>query len=129
MDRKFLEEKGLDEEAIDEIIAEHEKLMDELRVELEAKISEKEEEMEELRRDFDIDRELTGLGARNHKAVKALLDKEALRTGDPEELVKQLEKIRRENGYLFAGSNTPVATGPTAPRTEKSFGFKFTGVR
>ena len=124
MDRKFLEEKGLDEEVIDEIIAEHEKLMDELRVELEAKISEKEEEMEELRRDFDIDRELTGLGAR-----KALLDKEALRTGDPEELVKQLEKIRRENGYLFAGSNTPVATGPTAPRTEKSFGFKFTGVR
>ncbi len=131
MNREFLEERGIGDEVIGEILAEHQRLVDELKAEMESRLSDKEREMEDLRTDFAIDRELTGLGARNLKAVKALLDMEALRSGENglDGLGEQLEKIRRENGYLFADRNTPVVTGPTAPRTNDGFGFRFTGVR
>ena len=130
MNREFLEGKGLSEEVIDEIMAEHELGLGEMRAELEEQLAAKDEELKGLRTGYAIDMELAGLGAKNFKAVKALLDMEAL---DPDEgiqgLREQLEQIRRENSYLFEDPQVPVVVGPTAPKTEKGFGFKFTGVR
>lgn len=130
MNREFLEEKGLSEEVIDEIMAEHERCLGESRAELEEQLSAKDEELKGLRTDFAVERELIGLGAKNLKAVKALLDMDTLDLeAGAEGLREQLETIRRENGYLFADPQVPVVVGPTAPKTEKGFGFKFTGVR
>ena len=131
MNREFLEQKGLSEELIDEILAEHERCVEELRTEFAGQLSAKEEELSELRTEHAIEKELTGLGAKNLKAVKALLDMDALKNGEnsAEELARQLELIRRENGFLFSDPKVPVVTGPTAAKADKGFGFKFTGLR
>lgn len=120
MDREFLEQKGLSGEVIDEILAE-----------FAGQLSAKDEELSRLQTEFAIERELMGLGAKNFKAVKALLDMEALKNAEDgaEELARQLEQIRQENGFLFSDPHTPVVTGPTAVKADKGFGFKFTGVR
>ncbi len=126
MNMEFLTGLGLDDETAGRIMAEHES---DVR-ELEGRLNDRDRQMDELRLDGDIDRELTGLGARNLRAARALLDMEALRaSADREaELLAQLEEIRRENGYLFRDGHTPVVSGPTA-RAERGFGFRFTGVR
>ena len=130
MNREILQQMELSEEVINEIMAEHERSLGEMRAELEDQLSAKDEELKELRTGYAIDMELAGLGAKNFKAVKALLDMEALDLSEGVEgLREQLEQIRRENGYLFADPQIPVVVGPTAPKTEKGFGFKFTGVR
>lgn len=130
MNAEFLQGLGLGEEIIDRIMAEYENDMTALRRELEERISAGEREMEEMRTDFAIERELTGLGAKNLKAARALLDMDALRASEDSraELIRQLEEIRRDNGYLFRDGRPFVAAGPTA-RAERGFGFKFTGVR
>ena len=126
MNMEFLTGLGLDDETAGRIMAEHES---DVR-ELEGRLNDRDRQMDELRLDGDIDRELPGLGARNLRAARALLDMEALRaSADREaELLAQLEEIRRENGYLFRDGHTPVVSGPTA-RAERGFGFRFTGVR
>ena len=131
MSMEFLQELGLGEEAAGQIMAEFEKALQAVHQELEERLAAREREMEELRTDFAVDKELTGLGAKNLKAVKALLDMDALRASEDSqaELTRQLEEIRRENGYLFKDGRLPVAAGPTSARTGKGFGFKFTGVR
>ena len=130
MNMEFLQQMGLSEEVINEIMAEHERNLGELRAELEGQLSAKDEELKELRTGYAIDMELAGLGAKNFTAVKALLDMDNLDLeAGVEGLKEQLEQIRRENDYLFADPQTPVVVGPTAPKTEKGFGFKFTGVR
>ena len=131
MNREFLEEKGLSEEVIEAILAEHENAVAQLQEGFAAELSAKDAELEELRTEFAIERELTGLGAKNLKAVKALLDMDALKNGEDRqsELARQLEEIRRDNSYLFGTPGIPVVTGPTAAGAGKGFGFKFTGVR
>ena len=127
---EFLQQLELGEEVINEIMAEHERCLGELRAELEGQLSARDEELKELRTGDAIDMERAGLGAKNFKAVKALLDMEALDLSEGVEgLREQLEQIRRENSYLFTDPQTPGVVGPTAPKTEKGFGFKFTGVR
>ena len=131
MNREFLEEKGLSGEVIDEILTEFENAAAQLRAELTGQLSAKDEELSGLRTEFAIEKELAGLGAKNFKAVKALLDMDALKNGEDfaEELARQLEQIRQENGFLFSDPRVPVVTGPTAARADKGFGFRFTGVR
>jgi hypothetical protein len=62
-------------------------------------------------RDFDslLDSQITTFGARNSKAVKALLDIETLKASknQSEDIKKALEASKTENDYLF-GSAEPI---------------------
>jgi hypothetical protein len=69
-------------------------------------------------RDFNslLDGTITTVGAKNAKAVKALLDIEALKgsKNQSEDIKKALEAVKTENDYLF-GSEEPIrnAVKPT----------------
>lgn len=85
------------------------------REEGEALRLEKEQALEEIRRDFYLERSLTAAGAKNIKAVKALLDPAAL-TWENQELKgidSQILTLKEEAPYLFGkeavGEYTPRA--------------------
>lgn len=62
-------------------------------------------ELAKLKLDNAIDTALTAAGAKNIKAVRALLDSKSLRLGDDGKLTgfdEQLEAVRKSDGYLFA---------------------------
>lgn len=65
-------------------------------------------------RDFNdlLDGQISSLGAKNSKAVKALLDVEALKgsKNQTEDIKKALETVKTENDYLF-GSGEPIGRG------------------
>ena len=66
----------------------------------------KDAEIAALKLDYEISRALTAAGARNDKAVKALLDDAQIKLEDGKVigLDEQLEKLRADNGYLFNDS-------------------------
>jgi DNA repair exonuclease SbcCD ATPase subunit len=74
-------------------------------------------------RDFNVllDSQINALGAKNAKAVKALLDIDALKgsKNQIEDIKKALEAVKTENDYLFGSTepiNNPVRpTGGTPP--------------
>ncbi len=117
------EEKTLGaEEELEALRAENEALR--------ARVAELEAELDAARLDFAVENELRGFGAKSSKAVRALLDMGAVELADGEAkgLKEQLEKLREEHGYLFAGK-TPAVAAPTGKSRGGGFGFKFTGVR
>jgi hypothetical protein len=62
-------------------------------------------ESTQIRFDHALETALAGAGARNHKSVRALLDTQSLALAEDGSLTglsEQLEKLRRENDYLFA---------------------------
>jgi hypothetical protein len=74
-------------------------------------------------RDFNslLDSQITSVGAKNAKAVKALLDIDALKgsKNQTEDIKKALEAVKTDNDYLF-GSDEPInkgvkSTGGTPP--------------
>lgn len=64
-----------------------------------------EAELAQLRLDTAVDAALAAAGARNAKAVKALLDLSGVKLGEDGELTgwtEQLAAVRKSDGYLFA---------------------------
>lgn len=60
--------------------------------------------MENQRFEAMVDSCLTAAGARNSKAVRAMLDMEGLRASpDRENVEKALEELKASDGYLFTG--------------------------
>lgn len=119
MDREFLEGLGLEEETVEAILAEAERAA-----------AEKEAQIGKERVQEEIDREIGKQGAKSVKAVRALLDEQAI-CGENfmEELLKQLRQLKAEHGYLFENGGAPRVVAPSAAVGKKGFGFKFTGVR
>ena len=74
-------------------------------------------EMNRLKLDNAIDSALTAAGAKNIKAVRALLDSESLKLGDDGKLTgldEQLKAVRKSDSYLFVekdGDNKPSFKG------------------
>lgn len=66
-------------------------------------------EIEKLKFDFALDGALVSAKARNSKAVKALLDMENLKFADGQitGLKEQIEKVKKENDFLFEKENEP----------------------
>lgn len=64
--------------------------------------------VEAMRFDYTLEKALTAAGARNAKAVRALLDVNGLKLAEGAEeisgLKEQLEKVKGENDYLFAAA-------------------------
>lgn len=148
MQRKFLEEMGLEKEIIDKIMAENGSDIENTKKKLEAERDNYKSQLEtaqETLKSFDgvdvnelkgkitqltndleakeneyqgkladieftnaIESALTGAGAKNTKAVKALLDIESLKSSknQAEDIKKALEAVKSENDYLFV-SNEP----------------------
>lgn len=62
-------------------------------------------EMQQLKLDNAIDNALSAAGARNNKAVRALLDLSGVQLGEDGQLTgwqEQLEALQKSDGYLFA---------------------------
>ncbi len=82
-------------------------------------------EMQQLRLDNAIDGALTAAGAKNNKAVRALLDLPKVKLGEDGKLAgfdEQLAALQKSDGYLFAAAsgNTmrgfqPGASGSVPP--------------
>lgn len=127
MTREFLENLGIGEDAAAAILEESQKETRELAAQLEEEINkgnarEKEHLVEEAVRSF---------GARNVKAVKALLDIDAAEESEDFSLSlqDQLKKLKEENEFLFGDSKAPRVVGQSGKTGGNAFGFKFAGVR
>ncbi len=71
-------------------------------------------EMAKLRLDNAVDTALTSAGAKNIKAVRALLDTSGLKLGEDgklDGLTAQLEALKKSDGYLFKENEAPSFKG------------------
>ena len=92
MDRDFLQQLGLEDAAIDAVIAEHDKTVQSYHTQL-----------QQVRFDALFQNAVQRSGGRNAKAIGALLDMEQLQSDtQPEQaLEKALAQLKKENSYLF----------------------------
>lgn len=108
MDKDELLQMGLDEENAEKILLE--------RRELEA---EYEGRIEQIKRENEIENLLKESGAKNIKAVRALLEED-----DTLSIAEQLEKLKKgeDTGFLFNQNKgfAPARSGERLPDTKKS---------
>lgn len=149
MQRKFLEDLGLEKEVIDKILNENGTDLEKTKAKLEAErdnyksqletaqnalkefegvdvkdlqdkitnlnndLKSKETEYQQKIADMEfnsvLDNALSASGAKNTKAVKALLDLDTLKTSknQEEDIKKALETVKSENDFMFT-SNEPI---------------------
>lgn len=76
-----------------------------------------EEKLAAARFDFALDTALREAGARNIRAVRALLDTDALRHAEDfcAAAGKALGAVREENPFLFGGADAPTIVAPASP--------------
>ena len=97
--------------------------IDTLTADLTAKETEYQTKLADMEFNSKLDSLITSSGARNAKAVKALLDLESIKSSKNQDtdLQTALEACKKDNEYLFgkdAPINNPVAlTGGGAPKT------------
>lgn len=155
MQRKFLEDLGLEKDIIDKIMTENSNDISNAKSKLEAECDNYKSQLETAQtalKDFEgidvnelnskistltadlakkdseyqtriadmefnsvLDSAITGLKAKNSKAVKALLDIETLKNSknQSEDIKTAIEKVKSENDYLFESSE-PIKN-PVAP--------------
>lgn len=161
MQRKFLEDMGLEKDVIDKIMAENGSDINKTKEKLEAErdnyksqletaqetlkgfegvdvkdlqgkitqltsdLANKETEYQQKLSDMEfnsvLDSVITGSKAKNSKALKALLDIDALKASknQSEDIKTAIEKIKAENDYLFDGTNIPGGGGNPPPEPKK----------
>lgn len=93
MNREFLEQYGIGQEAMEAILAESER-------EAEAHAR----QMQELRFDHALNTAIAEMHGRSAVAIRAMLDLDSLKAGG--DIQAALEALKKENGYLF---EEPVA--------------------
>ncbi len=134
MTREFLEELGLDGETAEAVLRESGSELSRAQEEitrLNGLLQEEKAKNAEIQRDSQVYQAVRDSGARNIKAVKALLDLAS--AADSEDfslsLEEQLKKLKEENDFLFSGTDTPKIIGKSGKAKDSDFKFKFTGVR
>lgn len=134
MTREFLEELGLDGETAEAVLRESGSELSRAQEEitrLNGLLQEEKAKNAEIQRDSQVYQAVRDSGARNIKAVKALLDLAS--AADSEDfslsLEEQLKKLKEENDFLFSGADTPKIIGKSGKAKDSDFKFKFTGVR
>ncbi len=157
MQRKFLEDLGLEKEVIDKIMTENGNDVNNAKKKLEAERDNYKEQLETAQtalKDFEgvdvkelndkikqlttdlsakdseyqakiadmefgsiLDAAISSSKAKNAKAVKALLNIDALKASknQSEDIKNALEKVKSENDYLFDGTNVPGGGGNPPP--------------
>ena len=94
--------------------------VDTLTADLTAKETEYQTKLADMEFNSKLESLITGSGAKNAKAVKALLDLESIKSSKNQDtdLQTALETCKKDNGYMF-GVNEPFAN-PVAPTTGKT---------
>ena len=102
MDKEFLLDLGVDDDIVDNIIARHS------------------EEVNNIRLDFAVERELSKRGAKNISAAMKLIDKSGLSydNGYIEGLSEKIESFATENDFLFEKENKIPFFSKPASRTK-----------
>lgn len=90
-----------------------------------------EEQLQATKKDYEIAAALSKAGAKNDKAVKALLDTEKVNFDDNGKLIglsEQLEAVKNDNDFLFADTNEsnpkPTITSKGNPNPDGGNGTK-----
>lgn len=90
-----------------------------------------EEQLQATKKDYEIAAALSKAGAKNDKAVKALLDTEKVNFDDNGKLIglsEQLEAVKKDNDFLFADANEsnpkPTITSKGNPNPDGGNGTK-----
>lgn len=90
-----------------------------------------EEQLQATKKDYEIAAALSKAGAKNDKAVKALLDTEKVNFDDNGKLIglsEQLEAVKKDNDFLFADANDsnpkPTITSKGNPNPDGGNGNK-----
>ena len=107
-----------------------------LQADLAAKDAAHQTELANMAFDRALDDAITGAKGRNSKAIKALLDLEALKgsKNQANDITAALEGLKKDSGYLFEDAGTPppysagAGTGGVGGQNT-GFNFGFTGVR
>lgn len=108
MEKEELLALGLEEDAAEKIIEEQERMREEFTGRI-----------EEVKREYEIEKILSGCGARNIKAVRALIE-----GNNAEEVREEIEKLKHdeETKFLFEkkGSFEPARSPERLPDTKKN---------
>ena len=103
MNREFLEALVTDEAVIDAILQEHGRIVGDLSFE------------------HELARQVAQAGGRSIKAIRAMLDEQAIRQSDDSQaaLTKALRQLKKDSGYLFESPvQQPYAGGRPAPAAD-----------
>ena len=101
-------------------------------------IADHQKQMDDLAFDGALKDAIAEAKGRNDKAIRALLDVDALKTSKNQaaDIKAALEGVKKDNGYLFNdGQNPPppfsagAGTGVNPPPAGSAFNFGFTGIR
>lgn len=88
------------------------KAADDYKAKFETAQADAQKQLAQLKFDHALDGALTGAKAKNAKAVRALLNMDALKLNEADGsiigLKDQLEQIQKDNDYLFAGESASV---------------------
>ncbi len=105
--------KGMDVEGI-------KKAADDWKTKYEAATKDADDKVSALKFDHALEGAITSSKAKNAKAVKALLDMNGLKMNGDEivGLSEQLEKIKKENDFLFDGENSQTRFVSSTPGTK-----------
>jgi len=100
----------LSEEAVEAILAEHGK-----------EVSAWQGKYRQAELQWRLGTAIAAAGGRNHKAIAALLDTDALADADETAITQAVEQVKRDCGYLFCTA-VPFApgTGAVQQKTEKN---------
>ena len=108
-----------------------------LQGDLDKKDQEHQAQLADMAFDRALETAITGAKGRNAKAIRALLDVDALKGSKNQEadIKTALEAIQKDNGYLFDTGDVPppysssTGTGGNGGAQTDNFNFGFTGVR
>lgn len=103
-------------------IDELKKKIETLTADLDKKEIEFKSKLADMEFDSWFDGQLTSVKAKNHKAVKALFDIDALKASKSRDadFASQLESVKTESGYLFDDGQQPQITVPGNPASTPS---------
>lgn len=109
----------------------------ELQGQLTAKDTEWQGKIDAMNFESKVKDAITSMKGRNHKAISALLDMEALKASKNQDadIKTALEGLKKDSGYLFEEAGTPppysagAGTGGVGGQSTGVFNFGFTGVR
>ena len=101
MEKEFLESLGLTPEAVEAVLEKQQEAA-----------AAHEKELARVRFDAALENAVHQAGGRNHTAICALLDVEAL-AEKPEEIDNAVEALKKECGYLFETPIPPVYAAGT----------------
>lgn len=108
-----------------------------LQGQLTAKDAEWQSKIDDMKFDAKVKDAITGMKGKNHKAISALLELDALKASKNQDadLKTALEALKKDNSYLFEEAGTPppysagAGTGGAGGTDTGLFNFGFTGVR